>query len=215
MRSPWPEVDRYGPAMALADNATTTTGTPTSGRRALGVFCGSRSGTDDSAPALARELGGAMAAAGIDLVYGGAGIGVMGAVADAVLDAGGRVIGVIPSGLFSHEVPHRRLTERIEVADMHERKRIMYARSDAFCCLPGGYGTLEELFEAATWTQLGLHDRHKPVALLDGGAPGSPGFWSHLEAFLDAMVAEGFAKPENRDIVKRVETVAKVLSLLN
>ena len=182
---------------------------------ALGVFCGSRAGIDDSALVLARELGGAMAASGIDLVYGGAGIGVMGAVADAVLDAGGRVIGVIPSGLFSHEVPHRGLTERIEVADMHERKRTMYARSDAFCGLPGGYGTLEELFEAATWTQLGLHERPKPIALLDGGAPGSPGFWSHLEAFLDTMVASGFAKPENRAIVRRVETVDEVLAILD
>ena len=201
--------------MALDNDATTTTGKPPSGRRALGVFCGSRSGTDDSATDLARELGGAMAATGIDLVYGGSRIGVMGALAEAVLDTGGRIIGVIPSGLFGDEMPHRRLTERIEVADMHERKRIMYARSDAFCCLPGGYGTLEELFEAATWTQLGLHDRHKPVALLDGGAPGSPGYWFLLEAFLDAMVDAGYAKPENRGIVKRVETVAEVLSLLD
>ncbi|GIS98535.1 MAG: hypothetical protein CM1200mP26_02480 [Acidimicrobiales bacterium] len=74
------------------------------------------------------------------------------------------MVGVIPTGLFSHEVPHRQLTERIEVADMHERKRTMYARSDAFCGLPGGYGTLEEVFEAATWNQLGLHDRPKPIA---------------------------------------------------
>ncbi|MEC8970043.1 MAG: TIGR00730 family Rossman fold protein, partial [Actinomycetota bacterium] len=157
-----------------------SSGASTSRGPTLGVFCGSRSGHDRSALALARELGGAMAGAGIDLVYGGAGIGVMGTLADAVLDAGGRVVGVIPTGLFSHEVPHHQLTERIEVADMHERKRTMYARSDAFCGLPGGYGTLEEVFEAATWNQLGLHDRPKPIALLDGGAPGSPGFWYHL-----------------------------------
>ena len=155
-----------------------------------------------------------MAGAGIDLVYGGAGIGVMGTLADAVLDAGGRVIGVIPTGLFSHEVPHRQLTERIEVADMHERKRTMYARSDAFCGLPGGYGTLEEVFEAATWNQLGLHDRPKPIALLDGGAPGSPGFWSHLERFLDNTMDEGFLKPGNRSLVTRVGTVAQVLALV-
>ena len=186
----------------------------TSQRPALGVFCGSRAGRDGSALTLARELGGALAEAGIDLVYGGAGIGVMGTLADAVLDAGGRVVGVIPTGLFSHEVPHRQLTERIEVADMHERKRTMYARSDAFCGLPGGYGTLEEVFEAATWNQLGLHDRPKPIALLDGGAPGSPGFWSHLERFLDNTMDEGFLKPGNRSLVTRVGTVAQVLALV-
>ncbi len=155
-----------------------------------------------------------MAGAGIDLIYGGAGVGVMGTLADAVLDAGGHVVGVIPTGLFSREVPHRQLTERIEVADMHERKRTMYARSDAFCGLPGGYGTLEEVFEAATWNQLGLHDRPKPIALLDGGAPGSPGFWSHLEAFLDNTVNEGFVEPDNRSLVRRVGTVAQVLALV-
>ena len=186
----------------------------TSQRPALGVFCGSRAGRDGSALTLARELGGALAEAGIDLVYGGAGIGVMGTLADAVLDAGGCVVGVIPTGLFSHEVPHRQLTERIEVADMHERKRTMYARSDAFCGLPGGYGTLEEVFEAATWNQLGLHDRPKPIALLDGGAPGSPGIWSHLERFLDNTMDEGFLKPGNRSLVTRVGTVAQVLALV-
>ncbi len=191
-----------------------SSGASTSQGPALGVFCGSRAGHDGSALAVARELGAAMAGAGIDLVYGGAGVGVMGTLADAVLDAGGHVVGVIPTGLFSHEVPHRQLTERIEVADMHERKRTMYARSDAFCGLPGGYGTLEEVFEAATWNQLGLHDRPKPIALLDGGAPGSPGFWSHLEAFLDNTVNEGFVKPDNRSLVRRVGTVAQVLALV-
>ena len=192
-----------------------SSGVSSSQKPALGVFCGSRAGHDGSALALAQELGGALAVAGIDLVYGGAGIGVMGTLADAVLDAGGCVVGVIPTGLFSHEVPHRQLTERIEVADMHERKRTMYARSDAFCGLPGGYGTLEEVFEAATWNQLGLHDRPKPIALLDGGAPGSPGFWSHLERFLDHTVDEGFVKPDNRSLVTRVGTVAQVLALVD
>jgi len=192
-----------------------TSARPISRAPALGVFCGSRSGTDDAVLDLARELGAALAETGTDLVYGGAGIGVMGTLADAVLDGGGRVVGVIPSGLFNHEVPHRHLTERIEVADMHERKRTMYARSDAFCGLPGGYGTLEEVFEAATWTQLGLHDRPKPIALLDGGASGSPGFWANLEAFLDDTVTAGFVKPDNRTIVTRVASVAQVLELLD
>lgn len=186
---------------------------PASHRRiALGVFCGSRSGTDDAVHELARDLGTALADADVDLVYGGAGIGVMGTLADAVLDAGGRAVGVIPTGLFSREVPHGGLTERIEVADMHERKRTMYERSDAFCALPGGYGTLEEVFEAATWTQLGLHGRPKPVGLLDGGPPGG-GFWSGLEAFLDRAVADGFVKPENRSIVLRVGSVAEAVAL--
>ena len=208
-----PGVDQYRPIMA-AQHEVLSSRASTSQRPALGVFCGSRAGRDGSALTLARELGGALAGAGIDLVYGGAGIGVMGTLADAVLDAGGRVVGVIPTGLFSHEVPHRQLTERIEVAAMHERKRTMYARSDAFCGLPGGYGTLEEVFEAATWNQLGLHDRPKPIALLDGGAPGSPGFWSHLERFLDNTMDEGFLKPGNRSLVTRVGTVAQVLALV-
>ncbi len=191
-----------------------SSGASTSQRPALGVFCGSRAGQEGSALALAHELGSALAEAGIDLVYGGAGIGVMGTLADAVLDAGGRVVGVIPMGLFSHEVPHPQLTELIEVADMHERKRTMYARSDAFCGLPGGYGTLEEVFEAATWNQLGLHDRPKPIVLLDGGTPGSPGYWFHLEKFLDNTVDEGFVKRDNRSLVTRVGTVAQVLALV-
>ena len=179
---------------------------------ALGVFCGSRPGTDDAVHGLARDLGAALAEADVDLVYGGGGIGVMGTLADAVLDAGGRAIGVIPTGLFSQEVPHDGLTERIEVADMHERKRLMYELSDAFCALPGGYGTLEEVFEAATWTQLGLHGRPMPVGLLDGGPPGG-GFWSGLEAFLDRAMADGFVKPENRSIVRRVGSVAEAVAL--
>ena len=190
---------------------------PTGRPPTLGVFCGSRPGSDDAVHGLARDLGAALASAGVDLVYGGAGIGVMGTLADAVLAAGGRAVGVIPVGLFSREVPHEDLTERIEVADMHERKRTMYARSDAFCALPGGYGTLEEVFEAATWTQLGLHGRPKPVGLLDGapgtGTSGAPGFWSGLEAFLDRAVADGFVKPENRSIVRRVGTVAEAVAL--
>ena len=123
---------------------------------ALAVFCGSRPGTDDGVHALARQLGTALADAGVDLVYGGTEVGIMGTLADAVLAEGGRVVGVIPVGLIEREIAHRGLTKLIEVEDMHARKRTMYARADAFCALPGGYGTLDEVFEAATWTQLGL-----------------------------------------------------------
>ena len=177
---------------------------------ALAVFCGSRPGTDDGVHALARQLGTALADAGVDLVYGGTEVGVMGTLADTVLAEGGRVVGVIPVGLIEREIAHRGLTKLIEVEDMHARKRTMYARADAFCALPGGYGTLDEVFEAATWTQLGLHDGPKPVVLLDHN-----GFWSGLEAFLDRAVDDGFVKPANPSIVSRVTTVADVLAVLD
>ena len=182
---------------------------------ALGVFCGSRSGNDDSVHALARDLGSALAAANVDLIYGGASIGVMGTLADAVLESGGRAVGVIPVDLFSREVAHDGLTELIEVTDMHERKRTMYDRSDAFCALPGGYGTLEEVFEAATWTQLGLHSRPKPIGLLDGSTVDRPRFWSGLEEFLDRAVTDGFVGAQNRSIVRRVDSVAAAVRLTN
>ncbi|MDG2905576.1 MAG: TIGR00730 family Rossman fold protein [Actinomycetota bacterium] len=177
---------------------------------ALAVFCGSRPGTDDGVHALARQLGTALADAGVDLVYGGTKVGIMGTLADAVLAQGGRVVGVIPAGLIKREIAHPGLTKLIEVEDMHTRKRTMYALADAFCALPGGYGTLDEVFEAATWTQLGLHDGPKPVVLLDHN-----GFWLELEAFLDRAVNDGFVKPANPSIVSRVTTVADVLTVLD
>ena len=177
---------------------------------ALAVFCGSRPGTDDGVHDLARQLGTALADAGVDLVYGGTEVGVMGTLADAVLAKGGRVVGVIPVGLIEREIAHRGVTKLIEVEDMHTRKRTMYAQADAFCALPGGYGTLDEVFEAATWTHLGLHDSPKPVVLLDHN-----GFWSGLEAFLDRAVNEGFIEPTNPSIVSRVTTVADVLAVLD
>lgn len=158
------------------------------------VFCGSSSGTDPRYRAAATELAGALAARGIDVVYGGGRVGLMGVVADAALAGGARVIGVIPRGLFSKEVAHTGVTELREVASMHERKALMYDLSDAFVALPGGYGTLEELAEVTTWAQLGLHA--KPVALLDVA-----GFWDDLVALLDRMVTDGFLKPQNRGLV--------------
>ena len=184
--------------------------TPVGGGRHLGVFCGSRNGNDDGVHALARELASAMAAADVGLVYGGSAFGVMGTLADAVLEAGGTAMGVIPVGLFSSEVPHANLTELVEVPDIQARKRAMYERSDAFCALPGGFGTLEEVFEAATWTQLGLHGSHKPVVLLDRN-----GFWSGIDEFLDRLVSDGFVKPESRGIVSRTTSVVEVLAVLD
>ncbi|MGV3758586.1 MAG: TIGR00730 family Rossman fold protein [Actinomycetota bacterium] len=172
--------------------------------RAVCVFCGSSSGADPGPEALADELGRTLGERGIDLVYGGASVGLMGTVADAALAAGGRVVGVIPRGLFTREIAHRGITELHEVDSMHERKALMYDRSDAFVALPGGFGTLDELFEAVTWSQLGLHA--KPAALLD-----VDGFWAPLVAQLDRMVDAGFLRPQNRALLSIHDTVEAVL----
>lgn len=175
--------------------------------RSVCVFCGSSSGVDPVHERVAEALGTALGERGIDLVYGGASVGLMGVVADAALAAGGRVVGVIPEGLFTREIAHRGVTELHEVATMHERKALMYDRSDAFVALPGGFGTLDELFEAVTWSQLGIHA--KPAALLDVG-----GFWGPLVAQLDAMVDAGFLRPQNRDLLGVSDTVDGVLDHL-
>ncbi len=148
-----------------------------------------------------------MALAGVRLVYGGGSVGLMGAVADSVLAHGGEVIGVIPKGLFTTEIGHPGLTELVEVRSMHERKARMAAEADAFVALPGGLGTLEELAEIATWSQLGIHA--KPVGLLD-----VDGYWDHLLAFLDGAVEAGFMRPEHRRIIVRIDDVADVLPAL-
>jgi uncharacterized protein (TIGR00730 family) len=144
---------------------------------------------------------------GIGLVYGGGSVGLMGELADAALSHGGRVIGVIPVGLFAPEVGHTGLTELHEVASMHERKQLMYDLSDAFVALPGGLGTLEELAEVATWSQLGLHS--KPVALLDVN-----GFWGPLVSLLDRMARTGFLKPASRELIQRTQSAEEALSVL-
>ena len=171
------------------------------------VFCGSSRGEGEQWAAAARSLGALLAERGIELVYGGGHVGLMGEVADAALAAGGRVVGVIPSGLFSREVAHRRVTELHEVGSMHERKALMYDRSDAFVALPGGFGTLDELAEVVTWTQLGLHG--KPTVLLD-----VDGFWDPFVALLDGMAASGFLRPQNRDLVHVRDTPEAALAHL-
>lgn len=156
----------------------------------------------------AAELGRLFADRGIGLVYGGATVGTMGVIADATLAAGGTVSGVIPRQLFESEVAHRGLTELYEVADMHERKATMARLADAFIALPGGAGTLEELFEVWTWSQLGLHG--KPIGLLDVG-----GYFQRLAPMLDHMVAEGFLRAEHREgIVIRPDASALVDELI-
>src|SRR6516225_7515763 len=133
--------------------------------RRIAVYCGSADGNDPAFLAEARALGLAIAAAGLGVVYGGASVGLMGLVADAALAAGGEVIGVIPDQLFEDEVGHDGLSQLHVVASMHERKALMSRLADGFIALPGGYGTIEEVVEAVTWSQLGIHD--KPVGLLD------------------------------------------------
>lgn len=157
----------------------------------LCVFCGSNAGRDPVYVATARVLGEAMAANGIGLVYGGASVGLMGAVADAVLAKGGDVTGVMPQALVDKEIAHRGLSDLRVVGSMHERKALMAELADGFIALPGGLGTFEELFEVWTWAQLGYH--RKPCALLNAG-----GFYDKLAEFLDDVVERGFVKPIHR-----------------
>jgi uncharacterized protein (TIGR00730 family) len=171
------------------------------------VFCGSSTPPDPRYPAAAAELGRLIASRGLDLVYGGGSVGLMGTLADAALAAGGRVTGVIPAGLFSREIGHAALTKLHEVGSMHERKQLMYDLADGFIALPGGLGTLEELSEVTTWSQLGLHA--KPVVLLD-----VDGFWDHLVAQLDHMVDVGLLKPSNRALIQWAGDPAGALAAL-
>jgi uncharacterized protein (TIGR00730 family) len=156
------------------------------------VFCGSSPGARPEYAAAADELGRLIARRGLGLVYGGASVGLMGAVADGALAAGGEVIGVIPRQLVEHEIAHAGLTDLREVSTMHERKALMAELSDAVIALPGGTGTLDELFELFTWSQLGLH--RMPMGLLDVA-----GYWQPLLAMLDHMVTERLLRAEHRD----------------
>lgn len=171
------------------------------------VFCGSASGTDPAFGAAARELGGALAARGLVLVYGGGRVGLMGAVARAALDAGGTVVGVIPHALARKEIAEDACTELIVVDTMHERKALMADRAGAFVALPGGFGTLDELFEILTWAQLGIHA--KPVAVLNAG-----GFFDPLLACLDHMVRAGLLRPAHRELLLVAGTVPELLDRL-
>jgi uncharacterized protein (TIGR00730 family) len=175
--------------------------------RAVCVFCGSSVPADPRYRDVARELGALIAHRNVTLVYGGGSTGLMGELADAALAQGGRVIGVIPAGLFAREVGHTGLTELREVTSMHERKQLMYDLADAFIALPGGLGTLEELAEVTTWSQLGLHS--KPVALLNAG-----GFWDPLLAQLDLMARTGLLTPAGRDLIRQARSAEQALAVL-
>ncbi len=171
------------------------------------VYCGSSDGSRAVYRTVARELGNAIAEEEFRLVYGGAHVGLMGALADAVLAAGGEVIGIIPRYLAEREVAHTGLTELHIVETMHQRKHMMAELADAFVALPGGYGTLDELCEVLGWAQLGLHS--KPVILLDVEE-----YWQPLYSMLDRAVEEGFLKAEIREHALRATGVADVLRIL-
>jgi uncharacterized protein (TIGR00730 family) len=173
--------------------------------RRLCVFCGSNPGHDPAHRALAGEVGRFLARQGIGIVYGGGRIGLMGALADAALAAGGEVIGVIPQALMVREIGHQGITELRVVGSMHERKASMADLADGFVALPGGIGTLEELFEMWTWGQLGLHQ--KPCGLIEVS-----GFFAPLLAFLDRLVVTGFVKPEHRAMLLEASSPEDLLA---
>jgi len=171
------------------------------------VFCGSSPGRIPEYADAAADLGRLLAQRGLETVYGGASVGLMGAVADGALAAGGRVIGVIPTRLVEHEIAHAGLTELRIVETMHERKALMAKLSDAVIALPGGTGTLDELFELFTWSQLGLH--RKPLGLLDVA-----GYWQPLLVFLHHAVNERFLRAEHLDTLLVEQYPAALLDRL-
>jgi uncharacterized protein (TIGR00730 family) len=173
----------------------------------IAVFAGSSPGSLPEYMSAAREVGGSLARAGLGLVYGGARVGLMGALADGALAEDGEVIGVIPGAMFDAEIPHQGLTRLEVVGSMHERKALMADLSDGFAALPGGLGTLDELFEVMTWRQLGLHA--KPIVLVDVA-----GYWSELLALLEAQVTAGFVQQASLRDVIRVSDVAGLLPAL-
>jgi uncharacterized protein (TIGR00730 family) len=171
------------------------------------VFCASSRGTDPAIAEATVALGRLLADEGIELVFGGGAVGLMGLLADTVLDAGGRVTGIIPTALFPRQVAHQGCTELISVETMHERKAMMYERSDGFVALPGGFGTLEELAETLTWAQIGLHS--KPVGVLDVG-----GFWQPLIRQFDRAVDLGVLRVSNRQLLIDRDDPAELLEAL-
>jgi uncharacterized protein (TIGR00730 family) len=162
--------------------------------RRICVYAGSNPGSHPAYAGAARALATTLSERGIGLVYGGGRVGLMGVLADTTLEAGGEAIGVMPQALIDREIAHRGLTELRVVDSMHERKAQMAELSDAFVAVPGGIGTLEELIEVYTWSQLGIH--HKPCGVLN-----VRGYYDHLAAFLDHAVGEGFLRPQHRAVL--------------
>jgi uncharacterized protein (TIGR00730 family) len=175
--------------------------------RCLCVYCGSSGAVEVRYREAASELGARLAQAGVELVFGGGRVGLMGLLADAALAANGRVTGIIPSHLRSAELAHPGVSELVVVGSMHERKRLMAERADAFAVLPGGIGTLDEMFETVSWKQLGLHD--KPILLVD-----VDGYWAPLLALLDHIMDKGFARPQTRALMQVVPSVPALMAAL-
>ena len=171
--------------------------------KSVAVYCGASHGVDPRYADAARAMGAALVERGLTLVYGGGNVGLMGVIADEVLRLGGEVSGVIPRALVEREVGHNGLTRLFVVADMHERKAMMASLADGFIAMPGGMGTLEELFEMLTWSQLGIHA--KPVGVLNVG-----GFYDGLVGFLAHLHAEGFVRAEHAGLMM-VESTAEAL----
>lgn len=171
------------------------------------VYCGSRTGEDERYRTATAAFGAELARREIGLVYGGGGVGLMGVLAESVLDAGGEAIGVIPEGMANSERPPADLTETIVVDSMHTRKQTMFERAEGFVALPGGLGTLEELLEMLTWSQLGIHDY--PCGVLNVA-----GYYDGLVTFLDTAVSEGFVPAAHRDLLTVGEDPASLLDAL-
>ncbi len=171
------------------------------------IYCGSANGVADSYKEAARNIGTLLARRGMKIVYGGGHVGLMGIVADAALQAGAKVIGIIPEHIRAQEVQHTGLSELHVVPDMHTRKRMMVDSAEAFVILPGGLGTLDEAFEILTWKKLKLHN--KPIILFNQN-----GYWDPFLALIDRTVKEGFASPADRALFKVATTVPEIVAIL-
>jgi uncharacterized protein (TIGR00730 family) len=171
------------------------------------VFCGAQNAVPKAHLDMAKQLGNDMAAAGKQLVYGGGDCGLMGAVANGVLEKGGRALGVFPRSLGRIEVEHKGLTNMVMVDSMHERKQIMYDNAEVFVILPGGFGTLDEMFEVITWRQIKIHEKLVVVYNHDG-------YWDHLLTLMDHMIHLGFARPETRQFYTIANTKDELYALL-
>lgn len=176
-------------------------------KKSICVFCGAQNAVPKEHLEMADELGRDMARAGKQLVYGGGDCGLMGAVANGVLSGGGKAIGVFPRSLGRIEVEHKGLTQMYMVDSMHERKQLMYDNADAFVVLPGGFGTLDEMFEVITWRQIKIHE--KLVVIYNHN-----GYWDHLLTLMEHMVTLGFARPETRQFYTIANTKAELYQLL-
>jgi uncharacterized protein (TIGR00730 family) len=175
--------------------------------QSIAVFCGSKTGNNPLFIQQAETLGKLMAANNITLIYGGANVGIMGAIADAAMSNGGQVIGIIPKVLVDWERKHEKITELIITEDMHDRKKIIYNRCDAVIILPGGFGTLDELFETITWNQLSIHEKH--VFILNAG-----GFYTHLIRHIEQMKEENFLYAEAEKRITVLNNPEELLTYL-